>query len=122
MTYVRHADVALVLLGVPLILIPGMPAMGYVIGAGAWVSTRFAVDLAHTRALRIADPRPRAALHVGAMLGRIWLVALAVIAARYAGGTSDGVAAAVLVLAAFTVQLLVTLTLGEGPVPPRTTT
>ena len=37
------------------------------------------------------------------MLGRVWIIALAILLARYAGGKDDGIMAAALVLAAFTV-------------------
>jgi hypothetical protein len=121
MTVVRYLDVLLVLVTAPFVFIAGIPAIGYLIGAAAWLSTRLAAEALHARALRSSDPRVKAALHVGAMLGRVWIVALGVIAARYAGGTADGVTAAVVVLAAFTVYLLITLTLRGGPVPPRTT-
>ena len=40
------------------------------------------------------------------MMGRVWLVALAILVARYAGGKDDGIMAAALVLAAFTVYFV----------------
>jgi cation transporter-like permease len=121
LTSVRYLDIWLVLLSAPLVLAAGLPVLGYLVGVGAWLLTRLATEFVHGRALRLPDPRAKAALHVGAMLGRVWIVALGVIAARYAGGTADGVTAAVVVLAAFTVYLFVTIALRGGPVPPRTT-
>jgi hypothetical protein len=120
MTFLRYLDVCLVLVTAPLVFAAGMPMVGYLIGAAAWLLTRLAAEALHARALRSPDPRVKAALHVGAMLGRVWIVALGVIAARYAGGTADGITAAVVVLAAFTVYLLITIALRGGPVPPRT--
>jgi hypothetical protein len=58
--------------------------------------------------------RVRTALHLGSILGRVWFVALAVILARFAIGTSDGVAAAVVVLAAYTVELVTKVTLRKS--------
>jgi hypothetical protein len=121
MTLPRYLDVWLVLITAPFVVVTGMPVLGYLIGAAAWLSTRLAAEALHAWALRSPDPRAKAALHVGAMLGRVWIVALGVIAARYAGGTADGITAAVVVLAAFTVYLLITIALRGGPVPPRTT-
>jgi hypothetical protein len=121
MTLLRYLDVWLVLITAPFVVVAGLPVLGYSIGAAVWLSTRLAAEALHALALRSPDPRAKAALHVGAMLGRVWIVALGVIAARYAGGTADGITAAVVVLAAFTVYLLITLALRGGPVPPRTT-
>ena len=58
------------------------------------------------------------------MMGRVWLVALAIILARVAGGKDDGIMAAALVLAAFTVYFVMSfVTRGSvaGPTgtPPR---
>jgi hypothetical protein len=49
------------------------------------------------------------------MMGRIWLVALAVILARVAGGKDDGIMAAALLLAAFTVYFVMSFVTREGP-------
>jgi cation transporter-like permease len=120
-TSVRYLDICLVLASAPFVLAASLPMLGYLVGAGAWLLTRLATDFVHGRALRVPDPRVKAGLHVGAMMGRVWIVALGVIAARYAGGIADGITAAVVVLAAFTVYLLITIALGGGPMPRRTT-
>jgi hypothetical protein len=49
------------------------------------------------------------------MMGRVWLVALAIILARAAGGKDDGIMAAALVLAAFTVYFVMSFVTHEGP-------
>jgi hypothetical protein len=121
LTSVRYLDICLVLATAPFVLAAGLPTLGYLVGAGIWLLTRLATDFVHGRALQATDPRVKAGLHVGAMLGRVWIVALGVIAARYAGGIADGITAAVVVLAAFTVYLLITIALRGGPVPRRTT-
>lgn len=99
----RYLDVFLVLASAPFVIAAGMPLVGYLLGAAAWLGTRLAAAALQTRALRVGDPRSRAGLQVGVMLGRVWIVALAVLAARYIGGRDDGIMAAVIVLAAFTV-------------------
>jgi hypothetical protein len=43
------------------------------------------------------------------MMARVWVVVLAVLLARYAGSRDDGIMAAALVLAAFTVYFLLSL-------------
>jgi hypothetical protein len=99
----RYLDVCLVLATAPFVIAAGMPLLGYLIGAAAWLLTRLGAAALHARALRLGDPRARAGLQVGVMLGRVWIVALAILLARYAGGKDDGIMAAALVLAAFTV-------------------
>jgi hypothetical protein len=102
----RYLDVCLVLATAPFVLIAGMPMLGYLVGACAWLVTRAAVAFAQERAARAGDPKLKAGLQVAGMMGRVWIVALAVILAKYAGGRDDGIMAAALVLAAFTVYFV----------------
>ena len=106
MVLLRYLDVCLVLATAPFVLVAGLPTLGYLVGALAWLITRAGSDFVQERARRTGDPKLRAGLQVGGMMGRIWLVALAIIVARYAGGKGDGIMAAVLVLAAFTVYFV----------------
>ena len=71
------------------------------------------------RARRVGDPKLRAGLQVAGMMGRVWLVALAIILARFAGGKDDGIMAAALVLAAFTVYFVMSFFTREGPLQRR---
>jgi hypothetical protein len=105
----RYLDVCLVLATAPFVIAAGMPLEGYLLGAAAWLLTRVAAAALHTRALSHGDPRTRAALQVGVMLGRVWIVALAILLARYAGSKDDGIMAAALLLAAFTVYFALSL-------------
>jgi len=114
MIVLRYLDVWLVLATAPFVVATGLPVFGYVVGATAWLLTRVATEALHTRALRARDPRVTAGLAVGGMMGRVWLIVLAVILARYAGSKDDGIMAAALVLAAFTVYFMLTLVLRGG--------
>jgi hypothetical protein len=113
--FLRYLDVCLVLATAPFVLIGGMPALGYLIGASAWLLTRGGTAFLQARARRTSDPKARAGLLVAGLLGRVWLVAAAIILARYAGGKDDGIMAAVLVLAAFTVYLTMSFITGDSP-------
>lgn len=104
MVLVRYLDVCLVLATAPFALAGGLPLTGYLIATAAWLLTRAAAAMLTARALR-SDVRKRAALQFAAMSTRIWIVVLAVILARVEGGRSDGIMAAALSLAAFTVYL-----------------
>jgi hypothetical protein len=114
--FLRYLDVCLVLATAPFVLVGGMPALGYLIGAGAWLLTRAGTVFLHAQARRVGEAKARAGLMVAALLGRVWLVALAIILARYAGGKSDGVMAAALLLAAFTVYLAMSFVTRDGPI------
>jgi hypothetical protein len=111
----RYLDVCLVAATAPLVLIGGMPTLGYLVGACAWLLTRAGASLLHDRARRTSDPKLKAGLHVAAMMGRVWLVAGAVLLARFAGSKGDGIMAAALVLAAFTVYFVMGFATREGP-------
>jgi hypothetical protein len=113
--FLRYLDVCLVLATAPFVLVGGLPTLGYLIGATAWLLTRAGTAYVHGRARGIGDPRLKAGLQVAGMMGRIWLVALAVILARYAGSKSDGIMAAVLVLAAFTVYFVMSFVTRASP-------
>lgn len=110
----RYVDVVLVIASLPLLLVPSMPRFGFALGAGGWIVIRFASELVKRRAWAARDTRARAALHLTAILGRVWLIALVILVARFAGGNADGIAAALVVLAAFTVELAISVAL-RGP-------
>ena len=119
MTLLRYLDVCLVLATAPFVLIAGMPMLGYLVGACAWLLTRAGTALVHERARHVCDPKVKAGLQVAGMMGRVWIVALAVILARYAGSKDDGIMAAALVLAAFTVYFVMSLITRDGPLRDR---
>jgi hypothetical protein len=111
----RYLDVCLVLATAPFVLLAGLPVGGYLIGAAAWILTRASTELMHARARRTGDPKIKAGLHVAGMMSRIWLVALAIIVARFELGKDDAIMAAALDLSAFTVYFLMSFVTREGP-------
>lgn len=110
----RYFDVCLVLATAPFVLVAGLPLLGYLVGAAAWILTRAAAAYTQEQAFRTGDPKLKAGLYVGGMMGRVWVVAFAVIIAKYAGGKGDGIMAAGLVLAAFTVYFVMSLVTRGG--------
>jgi hypothetical protein len=117
LTFARYLDVVLVVASAPFVLLAGMPTLGFVLGAVGWIVIRFGVEVIRRRAWAARDTRVRAVLHVTAIMGRVWLIAVVVLAARFGGHTDDGITAAVVVLAAFTVELAMSFVL-RGPMPP----
>ncbi len=101
MLLIRYFDVALLVVAAPILLVIGVPALGYLVGAGAWILLR-AVGVAVEQAIRGRDARAQISARLGYMLGRLFLLAAAVIVARQAGGKNDGLAALAVIVVAFT--------------------
>ena len=106
----RYLDISVVIAAAPFVVLATLPVAGYAIGAVAWIATRVVLEFAQRRASASSDPGRQTALLLGSMMGRVFAIVAAVLIARYAGNTDDGIAAAAVVLVAFTVQLLVTIT------------
>jgi hypothetical protein len=102
---VAYLDVVLVVLAAPIMLLIGVPAAGYLIGGGAWIALR-AVGVAVERAAGARELRAQVSLRLGYMLGRLFLLALVIVLAR-SSSRNDGLAALVVIVGAFTVQLAV---------------
>src|SRR4051812_36114134 len=86
MTALRYLDVWLVLISAPFVVVAGLPVIGYLFGAGAWVLTRLgSAYVEHRAAAAGADARARLGLQLAGMMARVWIVVLAFVAARYAG-------------------------------------
>jgi hypothetical protein len=113
--FLRYLDVCLVLATAPFVPIVGLPLLGYLVAAAVWLLTRLGTIFVQERALRVGDFKLKAGMQVGSMMGRIWLVALAILLARYAGSKSDGIMAAVVLLAAFTVYFVMSFFTRTGP-------
>ncbi|MFL5845418.1 MAG: hypothetical protein ACJ762_12040 [Solirubrobacteraceae bacterium] len=107
MNALRFLDLGLVLATAPFVAIAELPMLGYGLAGGAWIVTRLGAEYLDARAG--TEVAQRVGYHVAGMMGRVWIVVCAVVAARVAGGRDDGVMAAVLVLAAFTVYFAMQL-------------
>jgi phosphotransferase system glucose/maltose/N-acetylglucosamine-specific IIC component len=100
----RYFDVVLITVAAPIMLLIGVPAVGYLLGAGAWIALR-AVGVGVERMASVSsDTGRQISLRMTFMFSRLFLLALAVIAAR---GTSkdDGLTALVVIVVAFTLSL-----------------
>lgn len=100
----RYGDLVLLALALPAFIVAGWPLLGYVVAAAAWLAQR-GIHLIATRRVRSSMARGdrRAALGImgATTLGRVWLIALAVLIV----GLTDreaGLAAALLSAALFT--------------------
>jgi hypothetical protein len=102
----RYLDVALVVMATPIMLLIGVPATGYLVAAGAWVVLRV-VGVGVERYTAQADPRVMISVRLGYLMGRLFLLALAVILVRRGQSQDEGLTALLVIVFAFTVQLAI---------------
>ena len=102
MGLLRYLDVVLVVAALPFVAFAGLPLLGYVVGAAAWIVQRAAGVALERQASKATDIRRQVGLNLGGTLARAWLVGGAILAVGLAGQREDGLTAAVLVFVAFT--------------------
>ena len=105
----RYLDVALVLLAAPFVVLMGAPVLGYLVGAGAWIVHRLLGVLLERRARAKQDARAALGINLGGVIARTWLVGLTILAVGLAADREDGLTAAIVLLAAFTVYFVTSL-------------
>ena len=104
----RYADLLLLAPALPIFIAPSWPMLGYAVAAAAWLvqhAILACADRASAAALASGDRRRALGIVGAATLGRVWLVALAILLVGLLGEREDGLAAAVLCLALVTVHL-----------------
>jgi hypothetical protein len=105
MSPLRYLDVVLLVVAAPIMILIGVSAAGYGAGAGAWIALRaIGVPVEHLAAAT-REPGRQIGLRLGYMLSRLFLLALAIILVRKGSGQDAGLAALVVIVFAFTVQL-----------------
>jgi hypothetical protein len=100
--FLRYLDLLLVVLALPVFLAAGLPLAGWGAGAAAWVLQRVLQLYLNRRAGASKDARTVVGLLAGSMIARGWFVAIAVFLVGLNDNTA-GLAAAVFVVALFTV-------------------
>jgi hypothetical protein len=113
----KNVDVIALAVALVLFLIAGFPLVGWLTGAGAWAVQRGINELAVRKALSAEDVRTRVGYLAGSMILRGWVVAGIIIAVGI-GNHDAGLAAAVLFLAVFTLQLTMTMAMRPFETPP----
>ena len=100
----RYSDLVLLALALPAFIVAGWPMLGYVVAAAAWLVQRGVQVIASRRvksSMASGDRRTAMGILGATTLGRVWLIALAVLIV----GLTDrdaGLAAALLSAALFT--------------------
>ena len=114
-TVLIYLDVALLVVAAPIMLLIGVPAVGYLVGAGVWIVLRAVGVLIDRVVPSLSDPRGEVTLRLGYLLGRLFLLAIAVIVVRNGAGRDDGLTALVVIVFAFTMQLVLSFLTRSRP-------
>ena len=107
----RHLDLVLLVLALPIFIAADLPIAGYAGAALAWLAQRLVKAAVDRRAAASDDVRTVAGLVTASMIGRGWLAALTIFGVGMSAGKDAGLAAAVLFLVVFTVHFTLWLVL-----------
>lgn len=106
LTVLGYMDVVLVVVAAPIMLLIGVPAVGYCVAGGAWIGLR-GVGIAVERYVAATpDANRQIATRMGYMLGRLFTLAIVVILVRKSDGQDAGLTALAVIVFAFTAQLV----------------
>ena len=109
MLALRHLDIVILILALPVFLAADLPMLGYAAAAVAWLVQRAIQIVLNRKAAAAEDPRTVVGIAAGSMIGRGWLVALTILAVGLADSDSAGLAAAVLFIVLFTAYFTVSM-------------
>jgi len=98
-----YLDIVLVLLAAVPALAAGAPALGFAVGAAAWIVLRCVSVPVDRKLEEIDDLRRRLGLAVAYKMGRVWLLACAIIAVGVTSTRADALTTALVVFGAFSV-------------------
>ena len=105
-TVFRYLDILLVLVAAPILLLIGVPAVGYGAGAGAWFALRVVEIGVNRYAASLGDSKRELMLRLVDMLARVFLLAIAVILVRQSAGKDDALTTLFVIVLAFTIHLV----------------
>jgi hypothetical protein len=116
---VRYLDLVVLTLALPVFLLADFPIAGYAVGAGAWLVQRAIQVVLLRRAAASDDPRTLVGITAASMIGRGWFCAIAIFLVGVLDSDDAGLAAALLVIALFTVYFTVQMILRplDRPLP-----
>jgi hypothetical protein len=113
----RYLDVVFIVIAAPVALALGAATLGVVIGLASWLLQRAAALLARRLIVKAAEPGSRLGLNFADAFARIWLLAGGIVAAGVIGGRRDGLAAALLIFATYSVAFALRLARGRAGGP-----
>jgi hypothetical protein len=104
----KYVDLLALALALPVFLLAGFSLLGYAVGAAVWLVQRGVQAVAARRAkeeLAHGERQRAMGIVAGSGLGRVWLMAAAVLVVGLAVERQAGLAAAVLVVVLFTISI-----------------
>jgi hypothetical protein len=101
----RFIDISLVVLGTAVSLALGLPVIGYVVGAIAWILLRGLGIVVEKRARGVEDASRQLSLRLTHRFLRMALLVGATLLARGAGGNQAALIALLVITGGFTAQL-----------------
>ena len=115
MDALKYIDVlVVVVVAIPALML-GAPAFGYIVGAAAWIVQRWLQAFDRRQTAKIDESIRRAGIRTFEAFGRIWLMAGAIVLAAVVGARKDGLTAALVICAAYSVAFVIRLMSG----PPQ---
>jgi hypothetical protein len=119
MVLARNLDVVLVVIGAPVAVALGAPALGYAIGGVAWILNRIIAATDKRWTGRLREPRQQLAVNLFEGFARIWLLAGAIIIAGVGGGRADGLTAALVIFGAYSIAFAIRVLSGPPSRPEK---
>lgn len=113
----RYLDIVVLIAAAPFVVLAGLPVLGYVVAAVAWIVQRVIAVKVDAYARSLDDVRRAVGFNVGTLLARVWIIGLAIVLVGTQGSHDDGVMAAATCLVALTIYFA-TVLMGrsvEGP-------
>jgi hypothetical protein len=112
-----NLDLILLMPGVVLALALGAPAFGVLVGTAAWLLQRVVAVADRSAIVKAAEPGSRLGLNFIDAFARIWLLAGGIVVAGAAGSRQDGLAAALVIFAGYSVAFAVRIARGREAGP-----
>src|SRR3954452_21529058 len=104
----KYVDLIALAVALPVFLLGDFPLLGYAVGAAVWLVQRAGQSVAARRAreeLAHGERQRAMGMVAAAGLGRVWLMAAAVLVVGLAVERHAGLAAALLVVVLFTISI-----------------
>lgn len=111
MVAVRNLDLLLLAVALPVFVVADLPLGGWLAAAGIWAMWRGVGAWSERKAAAATTPRDVVGITTGSMIGRGWVMGLALLGVGLAGGDDVGLSAAVLCVILFTTALTTKLIL-----------
>jgi hypothetical protein len=106
----RYLDVALLVIAAPVVLLIGVPALGFGVGAGSWLALRAAGVPVERRASAAHTATSAVGLRLGFLFARLFALAVAVVLVRTAEGQDQGLTTLLVIVFAYTAFMAASFT------------